>query len=307
MIYQHVEGTGATGSWKRSLVTKTNLHEHIVGRILKELCEKKLLKEIKSANFPTRRVYLLEYLEPSKENLGGTFFESGALDEGLLVALGMICKDFIDKESWIRRRNPNFGANSKDRKGSSKLSKRKQDQEASKLDTQNKDGETHNTIEQPILDEGPRSASFRPTKPKDILVPYPPNYAHYPKAADVLQAVNESGIIKNLKLGEADIQQILTTLEYDGSIERTRNLDGIVELGYRSVKKGWTGRWGPPTWFGPLEPPYVDLLDEGDLGVGLGNALTQTPCGRCPVFRDCRPGGVVSPEGCVYLDKWLEF
>ena len=34
--------------------------------------------------------------------------------------------------------------------------------------------------------------------------------------------------------------------------------------------------------------------------------LSGVPCGVCPVARQCTPGGVVSPEGCVYWTRWLE-
>jgi hypothetical protein len=35
--------------------------------------------------------------------------------------------------------------------------------------------------------------------------------------------------------------------------------------------------------------------------------LRTVPCGVCPVTEKCTPGGVVSPETCVYFSAWLEF
>jgi hypothetical protein len=35
--------------------------------------------------------------------------------------------------------------------------------------------------------------------------------------------------------------------------------------------------------------------------------LTGVPCGVCPVFEKCVPGGVISPTTCVYFSTWLEF
>eukprot|EP00041_Stephanoeca_diplocostata_P009171 m.139581 g.139581 ORF g.139581 m.139581 type:complete len:336 (+) comp17633_c0_seq1:412-1419(+) len=32
--------------------------------------------------------------------------------------------------------------------------------------------------------------------------------------------------------------------------------------------------------------------------------ILASPCGVCPVFRECAEGNVVSPETCIYLDKW---
>jgi DNA-directed RNA polymerase III subunit RPC6 len=37
-----------------------------------------------------------------------------------------------------------------------------------------------------------------------------------------------------------------------------------------------------------------------------GNGLTETPCGRCPVFDLCEEGGPVSPSNCVYFVQWLD-
>jgi DNA-directed RNA polymerase III subunit RPC6 len=37
------------------------------------------------------------------------------------------------------------------------------------------------------------------------------------------------------------------------------------------------------------------------------NALADLPCGVCPVFRDCHPGGLISPETCTYFNEWMQF
>lgn len=44
----------------------------------------------------------------------------------------------------------------------------------------------------------------------------------------------------------------------------------------------------------------------GGPGQALG-ALAGLPCGKCPVSRECVDGGAVSPQGCVYLSRFLEF
>lgn len=35
--------------------------------------------------------------------------------------------------------------------------------------------------------------------------------------------------------------------------------------------------------------------------------LSSVPCGTCPVLKQCTPGGVVSPETCVYFSHWLQW
>lgn len=32
--------------------------------------------------------------------------------------------------------------------------------------------------------------------------------------------------------------------------------------------------------------------------------LTSIPCGTCPVFSECREGGIISPEKCIYFLDW---
>jgi DNA-directed RNA polymerase III subunit RPC6 len=36
------------------------------------------------------------------------------------------------------------------------------------------------------------------------------------------------------------------------------------------------------------------------------NHLTDTPCGICPVIRQCSDGGVISPTTCQYMSEWLK-
>ena len=32
--------------------------------------------------------------------------------------------------------------------------------------------------------------------------------------------------------------------------------------------------------------------------------ITQTPCGTCPVFLECKDGGIISPQTCIYFNDW---
>ena len=51
----------------------------------------------------------------------------------------------------------------------------------------------------------------------------------------------------------------------------------------------------------------LDRDHDGDLDVADLNALADAPCGVCPVFRDCHPGGLISPETCTYFNEWMQF
>jgi len=77
---------------------------------------------------------------------------------------------------------------------------------------------------------------------------------------------------------------------FDGRLER------MGEDKYRSVRRSfedvYNGRW-------------QDLEQQREAGVG--NGVSDAPCGRCPVFNLCEVGGPVNPENCVYFDEWLKF
>lgn len=61
---------------------------------------------------------------------------------------------------------------------------------------------------------------------------------------------------------------------------------------------------------GVLEPAAGDEEETWRIAghkVPDDTAFTSFPCGICPVIDDCTPGGVISPEKCVYFDQYLQF
>jgi DNA-directed RNA polymerase III subunit RPC6 len=78
-----------------------------------------------------------------------------------------------------------------------------------------------------------------------------------------------------VELSEADVLSIVMSLVYDSRVDEVDGEDGDDH--YRPALL-------PP----PDESPF-----------------TNVPCAVCPVFSQCRPGGVISPETCVYFDQWL--
>lgn len=80
---------------------------------------------------------------------------------------------------------------------------------------------------------------------------------------------SESGIRKE------DMQMIVDTLVYDNLIELFDEKLGK----YRKT----------PT-------PTPDM-----------NPFSEIPCSYCPVFDECHDEGDITPETCVYYEKWLDF
>jgi len=105
--------------------------------------------------------------------------------------------------------------------------------------------------------------------------------AAYAASTDVWRFISELGISK-VQLSVEDIETILSTLIYDGKVESSLaaasdSEGGQVKL-YRAVM--------------PLIEP---------------TGLMKTPCGVCPVFKDCKEGGLISPSNCIYMKDWLDF
>lgn len=92
--------------------------------------------------------------------------------------------------------------------------------------------------------------------------------------AQVNKFITELGISK-IALDDEDLDTILKTVYYDGKAERYLQTDGTYL--YKAVNA-------------PLDPP----------------GLVQTPCGICPLIKNCSDRGNVTAKACVYLNEWLE-
>lgn len=108
----------------------------------------------------------------------------------------------------------------------------------------------------------------------------------YASLNEVWKFIKELGISK-VDLSMKDIETLMETLVFDGKAES--------KVSYASQSAG------------DDEDSLKHYRICGDSIGELANGLMRTPCGGCPVIIDCKPGGVISPEGCIYLKQWLDF
>ena len=111
---------------------------------------------------------------------------------------------------------------------------------------------------------------------KDML-PYPATYTGYPSLPEVTRAINDSGL-SGVTMKESEMKQLLDILCWDGRIEELGN-----GKAYRATR-----------------------VVVGEDGVSLDNGLTESPCGRCPVFDLCEEDGPVNAKTCEYFQDWLQ-
>jgi len=95
---------------------------------------------------------------------------------------------------------------------------------------------------------------------------------------EICEFVASTGMSK-VELRPDDVLQVANTLVFDGLV------DAVDE----------------PSPEGDEEVFYVAAT----LKIPERSAFTSTPCGVCPVFRECREDGLISPATCVYFNEWL--
>lgn len=91
--------------------------------------------------------------------------------------------------------------------------------------------------------------------------------------------IGQLGISK-VELSNMEVEQIAEALVYDGHVAKVFTLGegGKTVAFYHALKN-------QPT----------------------ASGLTRVPCGICPVISNCKVGGTISPETCVYLKDWMKF
>ncbi|GLI65586.1 hypothetical protein VaNZ11_009160 [Volvox africanus] len=200
LLYQCIKSAGNTGVWTKDMRIRTNLAQPQITKILKVLESRRIVKSVKNVNNPSRKVYMLYELEPSRELTGGAWYTENQFDSEFINVLREACYSYIQRQ-------------------------------------------------------------------KDTSL------------GDIAAFIRSRGFSK-VELRIEDIHTIVMTLVYDGRI------DEVEPEG---------------------EDDNEDHYRPAVLVVPDSTALTDVPCGVCPVAGECREGGTISPQTCVYYDKWLEF
>lgn len=102
MIYSYIEASQREGIWTKTLKAKTNLHQHIVSKCLKNLEHQRYIKSIKSVKHPTRKIYMLYHLQPSIDVTGGPWFTDSELDTEFIDTILEVVWRFIVNKTFPR-------------------------------------------------------------------------------------------------------------------------------------------------------------------------------------------------------------
>ncbi|GLB33584.1 putative RNA polymerase Rpc34 subunit [Lyophyllum shimeji] len=103
LVLGHIKASKTEGIWTKHLKAKTNLHQTIIDRALKTLTQKRLIKRVPSVQHPTRKIYMLEGLEPSVALTGGPWYTDNEFDTEFIQHLSDACLKFIRDITFPKR------------------------------------------------------------------------------------------------------------------------------------------------------------------------------------------------------------
>lgn len=287
-----IEDAGQRGLWSRSIKAKSGLSQTLVGKSLTRLEIKGLIKSVKHFKSPAQKIYMLSYLQPGQELVGGPFFDGSEIDEALVDELSNLTVFFVRSKSWII---PKVRATDKNkvqgkRKVAVLLSGPEDENEGCRVVKEGKrdvgEGleDTRWSMKQTKSAATADMEDYIATSPAQCRTQTeyarPAFTYQYPQPEVILSFIQNSGALrggKALELSVTAIERLLDVLVMDDKLEKIGN-------GYRTVK----GIYG---------------TTEDNNGPGTG--LTEAPCGRCPVFDVCCDGGPVNARSCPYWQEWL--
>jgi len=111
-------------------------------------------------------------------------------------------------------------------------------------------------------------------------------------------------------------RQVANTLVFDGLVDavdepspegvRTHHHKKLfTRLLFVSSGRCWVQRLTPRLGVWEFAKDEEVFYVAATLKIPERSAFTSTPCGVCPVFRECREDGLISPATCVYFNEWL--
>ena len=277
LVYNYIESAGREGIWTKMLRTRSNLHMTLMTRALKTLENKGYVKQIKSVKFPRRKTYMLASLQPSEDVTGGPFYTDGVLDEEFVHHMARWIERYIIARSWYYPPAPTTETT----QPPSKTQKRKR-------------GSEKHMPQKDRVEEIRNSALNSPAaKVSKTPLPFPPGYTGYPTLSELTTALNASGLSTEVNMNEVETKQLLDALVWDGRIERNR-----FGHGYKATRK--------TALSAQRHPKGAADGKARDEGVESWSALTEAPCGKCPVRGICAEDGPVNARTCEYFAEWLE-
>lgn len=245
---------------------------------------------MKSVKHPQRKMYIRSGLTPSEEATGGTWFNDGRLDIGMIEAVSEAVEVYCSFNSWKEVEDD-------------------VDITASLKRKQPDDGFDSTGIGKQVrIDD--RKVEIKPKTPR--YEPIAPRYLGYPTLAAISSDLAEKRITQ-LAIPNNALQQLLDVMVYDGRLLRQmrdarsdeqpddpdnnkismyRCFSSPLDLGMKRSRQK------------KIQSHQLSAIRAQEIeDIGRGG-FSEVPCMDCPVFEICGDGGPISVKTCVYLPDW---
>lgn len=309
LVYSYIESSGRDGMWSKLLRARTNLHMTTMNRAIKGLENRNYIKSIKTVRFPTRKTYILSWLQPSEDVTGGPFYTDGILDAEFIHQMSIWTERYIIGRSWWHPPPPQ-PEHHHHRSSSSSNKKKLTTPKTSKATPsvpkpEPEESEKSRAAEAPQQRSKPTTTTPGRERSKAML-PLPPDYKNYPTITEITRAINASKLT-DVVMKNTEMQQLVDILCWDGRVEQIihhhhhhgggggRSGSGSGREAYRAVRVIYNNNGDD------------DDDDDHEKGKKTNNGLTEAPCGTCPVFDLCQDDGPVNARTCRYFEDWLAF
>lgn len=97
VVYGIIEEAGNKGIWMRDIRYKSNLMPTMLGKILKQLEGKKMIKAVKSVAASKKKVYMLYNLEPDRSLTGGAWYCDQDFEAEFVDVLNQQCYRYLQQ------------------------------------------------------------------------------------------------------------------------------------------------------------------------------------------------------------------
>ncbi|XP_054261892.1 DNA-directed RNA polymerase III subunit RPC6 isoform X2 [Macrosteles quadrilineatus] len=97
VVYGIIEEAGNKGIWIRDIRFKSNLMMTTLGKILKQLEGKKMIKAVKSVSASKKKVYMLYNLEPDRSLTGGAWYCDQDFEAEFVDVLNQQCYRYLQQ------------------------------------------------------------------------------------------------------------------------------------------------------------------------------------------------------------------
>ena len=311
LVLQVIETAGNSGMWTKEVKQKTNFPQVKVTKIFKTLEQRKLIKSVKHVAQQNRKVYMKYDLEPSREITGGAWFTDQEFDAVFVKIMRDQCRDFIREEKRVTLQDVyEHIVKSK----ISNVNLRKEDVKQI-VDTLFYDGDVEmitpeerrrqkmDAYEDDFIDD----RKNRRGGAEGMLMYESDEEEEEEEEEEGSEGEDEDTTTKKRKKGSANNNKRKNSNKKQKKATMENKKGSSINKKQQQKKKGRGGN--------ESEEATVEVDDGDDFTEtyyvpskwksNIRTPLSYVPCGICPVYQDCEPGGLISPEKCSYMDRWI--